>query len=207
MAEEQTATTTNSGQQTATEQTATEQTTAQTSDQQTTATEATTQTTTEQPPKAGAPEVYEFKAAEGQTFDPEFVKRYSEVARELDMTQEAAQTMIDKVGPVLAQQQAAQIAKVRAEWAEASKVDAEFGGAKFNENLAIAKQSIDKFATPEFKQMLDDTGLGNHPEWIRYCYRVSKAFSPDNFEGGHKEGGAAPNDFNSMASRLYPGQK
>ena len=204
MAEEQTATTTNSGEQEAGQQTATEQTTAQTSDQQTT--DATTQTTTEQP-KEGAPEAYEFKAAEGQTFDPEFLKSYSEVARELNLTQEAAQTMIDKVGPVLAQQQAAQIAQVRAEWAEASKVDAEFGGAKFNENLAIAKQSIDKFATPEFKQMLDDTGLGNHPEWIRYCYRVSKAFSPDNFEGGHKEGGAAPKDFNSMASKLYPGQK
>ena len=192
MAEEQTATTTNSGEPTPTP--------------------APEPTPTPAPeptpaPKAGAPEVYEFKAAEGQTFDPEFVKSYSEVARELDMTQEAAQTMIDKVGPVLAQQQAAQIARVRSEWAEASKVDAEFGGAKFDENLAVAKQSIDKFATPEFKQMLDDTGLGNHPEWIRYCYRVSKAFSPDTFEGGHKEGGAAPKDFNSMASKLYPGQK
>jgi len=206
MAEEQTATTTNSGEQEAGQQTATEQTTAQTSDQQTT-TQATDQQAATTETKAGAPEAYEFKAAEGQTFDPEFIKGYSEVARELDMTQEAAQTMLDKVGPILAQQQAAQIAQVRAEWANASKIDAEFGGAKFNENLAIAKQSIDKFATPEFKQMLDETGLGNHPEWIRYCYRVGKAFSPDNFEGGHKEGGASPNDFNSMASRLYPGQK
>ena len=202
MAEEQTATTPNSGEQEAGQQTATEQTTTQASVEQTPE-----QASAEQPLKAGAPEVYEFKAAEGQTFDPEFVKSYSEVARELNLTQEAAQTMIDKVGPVLAQQQAAQIAQVRNDWAEASKVDAEFGGTKFNENLAIAKQSIDKFATPEFKQMLDDTGLGNHPEWIRYCYRVSKAFSPDNFEGGHKEGGAATNDFNSMASKLYPGQK
>ena len=202
MAEEQTATTPNSGEQEAGQQPATEQATTQASVEQTPE-----QASAEQPLKAGAPEVYEFKAAEGQTFDPEFVKSYSEVARELNLTQEAAQTMIDKVGPVLAQQQQAQIARVRSEWAEASKVDAEFGGAKFNENLAIAKQSIDKFATPEFKQMLDDTGLGNHPEWIRYCYRVSKAFSPDNFEGGHKEGGAAPNDFNSMASKLYPGQK
>ena len=202
MAEEQTATTTNSGEQEAGQQTATEQATTQASVEQTPE-----QASAEQQPKAGAPEVYEFKAAEGQTFDPEFVKSYSEVARELNLTQEAAQTMIDKVGPVLAQQQAAQIAQVRNDWAEASKVDAEFGGAKFSENLAIAKQSIDKFATPEFKKMLDDTGLGNHPEWIRYCYRVSKAFSPDNFEGGHKEGGAAPKDFNSMASKLYPGQK
>lgn len=202
MAEEQTATTTNSGEQEAGRQTATEQATTQASVEQTPE-----QASAEQQLKAGAPEVYEFKAAEGQTFDPEFVKSYSEVARELNLTQEAAQTMIDKVGPVLAQQQAAQIAQVRNDWAEASKVDAEFGGTKFNENLALAKQSIDKFATPEFKQMLDDTGLGNHPEWIRYCYRVSKAFSPDNFEGGHKEGGAAPNDFNSMASKLYPGQK
>ena len=202
MAEEQTATTTNSGEQEAGQQPATEQATTQASVEQTPE-----QASAEQQPKAGAPEVYEFKAAEGQTFDPEFLKSYSEVAKELNLTQEAAQTMIDKVGPVLAQQQAAQIAQVRNDWAEASKVDAEFGGTKFDENLAIAKQSIDKFATPEFKQMLDDTGLGNHPEWIRYCYRVSKAFSPDNFEGGHKEGGAAPNDFNSMASKLYPGQK
>ena len=202
MAEEQTATTPNSGEQEAGQQPATEQAATQASVEQTPE-----QASAEQQPKAGAPEVYEFKAAEGQTFDPEFVKSYSEVARELNLTQEAAQTMIDKVGPVLAKQQQAQIAQVRNDWAEASKVDAEFGGTKFNENLAIAKQSIDKFATPEFKQMLDDTGLGNHPEWIRYCYRVSKAFSPDNFEGGHKEGGAAPNDFNSMASRLYPGQK
>ena len=202
MAEEQTATTTNSGEQEAGQQTATEQATTQASVEQTPE-----QAPAEQQPKAGAPEAYEFKAAEGQTFDPEFLKGYSEAARELNLTQEAAQTMIDKVGPVLAQQQQAQIAQVRNDWAEASKVDAEFGGTKLNENLAIAKQSIDKFATPEFKQMLDDTGLGNHPEWIRYCYRVSKAFSPDNFEGGHKEGGAAPNDFNSMASRLYPGQK
>ena len=201
MAEEQTATTPNSGEQEAGQQPATEQATTQASVEQTPE-----QTPAEQP-KIGAPEAYEFKAAEGQTFDPEFVKGYSEVARELNLTQEAAQTMIDKVGPVLAQQQQAQISRVRSEWAEASKVDAEFGGAEFNENLAVAKQSIDKFATPEFKQMLDDTGLGNHPEWIRYCYRVSKAFSPDDFEGGHKEGGAAPNDFNSMASRLYPGQK
>jgi len=202
MTEEQTATTTNSGEQEAGQQPATEQATTQASVEQTPE-----QASAEQQPKEGAPEVYEFKAAEGQTFDPEFLKSYSEVARELNLTQEAAQTMIDKVGPVLAQQQAAQIAQVRNDWAEASKVDAEFGGAKFNENLAIAKQSIDKFATPEFKQMLDDTGLGNHPEWIRYCYRVSKAFAPDNFEGGHKEGGAAPKDFNSMASKLYPGQK
>ena len=206
MAEEQTATTTNSGEQEAGQQTATEQTTAQTSDQQTT-TQATNQQAATTETKAGAPEVYEFKAAEGQTLDPEFVKGYSEVARELDMTQEAAQTMLDKVGPILAQRQAALLAQVRAEWANASKIDAEFGGAKFNENLAIAKQSIDKFATPEFKKMLDETGLGNHPEWIRYCYRVGKAFSPDNFEGGHKEGGASPKDFNSMASKLYPGQK
>ena len=202
MAEEQTATTPNSGEQEAGQQPAIEQATTQASVEQTPE-----QTSDQQPPKEGAPEAYEFKAAEGQTFDPEFLKGYSEVAKELNLTQEAAQTMIDKVGPVLAQQQAAQIAQVRNDWAEASKVDAEFGGAKFDENLAIAKQSIDKFATPEFKQMLDDTGLGNHPEWIRYCYRVSKAFSPDNFEGGHKEGGAAPNDFNSMASKLYPGQK
>ncbi len=43
-----------------------------------------------------APEKYEFKAPEGREFDSEVVKNFSEVARELNLTQDAAQKILAK---------------------------------------------------------------------------------------------------------------
>ena len=151
----------------------------------------------------GAPEKYELKAPEGEEFDSSFLKTYEETARELNMTNEAAQKMIDKLSPVLQQQTVERIEAIRSEWAEASKSDREFGGAKLNENLAVAKTALDKFGTPELKQLINDSGIGNHPELIRFFYRAGKAITPDDFVGGHQEGKAAPKNFNEYASALY----
>lgn len=151
-----------------------------------------------------APEKYEFKAPEGQQFDPEFLNVYSETAKELNLSQENAQKLIDKVSPVLEKQQLAKIEAVRTEWAEASKGDKEFGGDKLDVNIGVAKQSLDKFGTPALKEFLNITGLGNHPEMIRFFYRVGKDLSPDAFVGGHKEGDKpGPKNFNDLAAKLY----
>lgn len=151
----------------------------------------------------GAPEKYELKPQEGQEFDGEFLKAYEDVARELNMSNEAAQKILDKVAPVIQQRQMARIEAVRNEWAEAAKVDKEFGGDKLNENLAIAKQGVEKFATPELKEMLNQTGLGNNPEVVRLFYRVGKAISEDTFVGGQQSGKAQPKTFNDYAEKLY----
>ena len=151
----------------------------------------------------GAPEKYELKAPEGEEFDSAFLKTYEETARELNLTNEAAQKMIDKLSPVLQQQTVERIEAIRSEWAEASKSDKEFGGAKLNENLAVAKTALDKFGTPELKQLINDSGIGNHPELIRFFYRAGKAITPDDFVCGHQEGKAAPKNFNEYALALY----
>ena len=169
--------------------------------------QASTQQTTEQKTETtkveGAPEKYELKPPEGQTFDDEFVKVYSETAKELDLSQEKAQKLIDKVSPVIAAQQKARIDAVRAGWEEASKTDAEFGGAKLEENLAVAKTAVDQFASPALKTFLKESGLGNHPEMIRTFFKVGKALSSDGFVGGHKEGNPGPKTFADHAETLY----
>lgn len=153
-------------------------------------------------PKEGAPEKYDFKAPEGQTFDSEVLNAYSEVARELNLTQEGAQQLLDKVGPIIEQRQMARIQEVRTGWLDASKTDKEFGGEKLTENMAVAQKALD-FATPELKQLLNDTGFGNHPEIVRFFYRVGKAMSPDSIVSGRKEGSAAPKTYADMANKLY----
>lgn len=151
----------------------------------------------------GAPEQYELKAPEGQEFDAEFLKSYQEVARELNLTNEKAQTMIDKISPVIEKQQMARVEAIRNEWAENSKTDKEFGGDKLKENLAVAKEALDKFGTPELKELINQSGLGNHPELIRFFYRAGKAIAPDTFVGGQSSSKAAPKNFNEFADALY----
>lgn len=157
----------------------------------------------EQEPQ-GAPEKYELKAPEGQEFDGEFLKAYEETAKELNLTNEAAQKLIDKVSPVMQKQQMERIEAVRKEWTENSKADKEFGGDKLNENLVTAKAALDQFGTPELKQLLNDSGLGNHPEVIRLLYRAGKQISQDKFVGGQApQGKNGPKSFNDFASALY----
>lgn len=150
--------------------------------------------------KPAVPEKYEFKQPEGQQFDSEVLNAYSEVAKELQLSQEAAQKVLDKVAPVMHQRQLQQIEKVRTEWVTASKSDKEFGGDKLPENLSVAKKALDKFGTPELRKLLEDTGLGNHPEIIRAFYRAGKGISEDAFVVGSRVA-AAERD---PAKVLYP---
>lgn len=132
----------------------------------------------------GAPESYEFKAPEGVQFDDTVIGAFSEVAKELNLPQDQAQKVLDKMAPVIAARQAEQFQAARTEWAEAAKTDKEFGGEKLAENLGTAKKALDALATPELRTLLEESGLGNHPEVIRVFYRAGKAISEDRFVSG-----------------------
>jgi hypothetical protein len=145
----------------------------------------------------GAPESYEW----GETqFDSEVLTAFSEVAKDLNLSQDAASKVLDKMGPVLQARQEAQFEAARNEWAETSKADKEFGGEKLQENLGFAKRAMDAYATQELKALLNDTGLGNHPEVIRFFVKAGKAISEDTVVTGAK--GAGTESYNPK--RLYP---
>jgi len=157
----------------------------------------------------GAPEKYEFKAPEGRQFDNEVMSSFSEIAKELNLSQESAQKMLDTVGPKMAQRQAQQIDAMRQEWATTSQADKEFGGEKIAENLTIAKRALDTFGTPQLRSLLNESGLGNHPELIRFFFRAGKAISEDQYvvgNGSSAPSKAGPRDFASAAAALYSTQ-
>jgi hypothetical protein len=148
----------------------------------------------------GAPEKYEFKAPEGQVFDAKVIGAFSEVAKELNLSNESAQKVLDKVAPALAEKQAELVETAKAEWVETAKADKEFGGTKLDENLALAKKALDTFGSPELRTLLNDSGLGNHPEIIRAFYRAGKAISEDSFVSGTR----GTSETKSIAQRMYP---
>ena len=170
--------------------------------------------TSEQETKQGAPDNYEFnsKVADApQELDSEVLTAFGDVAKELDLPQEDAQKVLDKVAPVIQERQAKMLEQVRADWASESQSDEEFGGEALTENLNVAKQALDAFGTDAFKSLLQETGFGNHPEIIRFMYRAGKALSEDSYignsEGADSLRTSGPKDFNAIANSLYTNQQ
>ena len=170
--------------------------------------------TSESEAPEGAPDKYEFnsKVADApDELDPEVLTAFGDVAKELNLPQEAAQKVLDKVAPVIQARQAKAIEQTKLEWANQSKSDEEFGGESLTENLDVAKASLDTFGTDALKTLLSETGLGNHPELIRFMYRAGKAISEDSYvgnsEGANPSGSRIPKDFNGIANALYSNQQ
>ncbi|MCG8999842.1 hypothetical protein LH429_16150 [Laribacter hongkongensis] len=149
----------------------------------------------------GAPERYDFKAPEGMQFDAAVIEQFSGIARELNLPQDAAQQMLDRMAPALQARQSEQLAAASEQWITAAKADQEFGGEQLAENLGLAKRALDQFGTAELKSLLNDSGLGNHPEVIRFMVRAGKAISEDRFVAGTR-GASGPGD--DPAKRLFP---
>lgn len=156
----------------------------------------------------GAPEKYEFKAPEGHTLDEGVIAEFSNVAKELNLSQDAAQKMIDALAPKIAAQNREafekQITETRTAWVDSVKADKEFGGEKLNENLSVAKKALEKFGSPELRTLLETTGLGDNPEIIRAFYRAGKAISEDTIVPGGTKPATASKD---AATALYGNSK
>lgn len=159
--------------------------------------QAEAQTATENAPDTPV-EYADFNLPEGYALSGEIGDEFKAVAKELKLTQEQAQKMLDlDVKRTQAQQSALQQAAVA--WQDASKSDKEFGGDLLAENMGLAKKALDAFGTPELKALLEQSGLGNHPEIIRAFYRAGKAISEDKLVVGNGATGGKPAD----ARRVY----
>ena len=139
----------------------------------------------------GAPEKYEFQAAEGVELDTEALKDFEPVARDLNLTNEQAQKLVDAYPKILAgvQQRQAEAWQAQTEqWAADVKADKDIGGDKLTSNLSAAQRALDQFGTPELKEYLNTTGLGNHPDLVKTFVKIGKAMSEDGMVDGSNQG-------------------
>ena len=164
---------------------------------------------TEEPAKEkeeAKPEPLKLKAPRGVELDEKVLDAYTKAAEAAKLDPKVAQELVDVVVPALAARQLEQMQAVQDAWTEESKADKEFGGDKLNENLAIANKAITDLGTPELRTLLDETGIGNHPEVIRFVFRAGKAISEDNAVVDGEKGVARtePRTFDEVAAALFP---
>lgn len=153
------------------------------------------------------PDTYaDFVMPEGVELDSALLTEATPLFKELGLNQDQAQKLVDfqaKQAKASSESQVDAFNQLMNDWQEQSKNDKEFGGDKFEENVGIARSAIDKFGTPELKQLLEEHGVGNHPEVIRFMVKVGKLTAED-VPGGTN---TPPSKAQDRVSLLYPNDK
>ena len=139
----------------------------------------------------------DFTLPEGQNADPAVLDEFKSLAAENGLSQEAAQKFVD-LQARLNQKQQQSVAAITRQWARDARADTEFGGAGFDRNVGLAQQALSAFGSPALSDLINQTGLGNHPEIIRTFWRIGRALSED----GRIVAGAGPRG--DRLSALYP---
>lgn len=78
-------------------------------------------------------------------------------------------------------------AQTRQGWKDQVAADKEIGGADDKtrtSNLALASKGLDAYGSKELRTLLNESGLGDHPEVIRHFHKLGKLASEDKVEGG-----------------------
>ena len=129
------------------------------------------------------PDTYaDFVMPEGIDVDAAAIAEALPVFKELGLTQDAAQKLVDfQAARVQAegQKQVDAFTQLKQDWHDQSVNDSEFGGDAFAENVALAQSALNNFGTPELKQLMEDYGVGNHPEMLRFMVKVGKLTAED----------------------------
>lgn len=154
-----------------------------------------------------APDTYaDFAMPEGITVDEALLSEVSPIFKELNLTQDQAQKLVDfqaRQVQASSQKQVDAFNQLVNDWLDQSRNDKEFGGDKFEQNVSIARSAIDKFGTPGLKQLLEEHGVGNHPELVRFMIKVGK-LTVEDVPGGITTPTSKAQD---RVSLLYPNDK
>lgn len=117
--------------------------------------------------------------------DSALLEAATPVLKDLGLTNEQANKvagLVPQIQQRLFQQQADEFATTKTQWAKDAAADEEIGGKNWKESQTFAAKALDHFGAPkdsEFRKLLDDTGLGNHPEMIRIFRKVGAALGEE----------------------------
>lgn len=112
----------------------------------------------------------------------EALAQFKEVAKTAGLSGEQAQAFLDadlKRAEAGNQAYQAHVEAQNKEWTEKSNSDPEIGGVDFESNLHEARKFLKSYNDPDMVNMLNKTGLGNHPSFIKLFVRLAKAGGED----------------------------
>jgi len=164
-------------------------------------------------PKApeGAPEKYEdWKVPEGYTLDAKAAEAATPLFKELGLSQAQAQKLVDFYSTNMLDSAKASdeaFKATRAEWVESLKSHPVIGKAiesgKLKTSINSALDTIgDPTLVKDFKDVMDQSGMGDNPAFVRVMYALANKLTEGTFVQGQplNSGKARP----SAAAAIFP---
>lgn len=127
----------------------------------------------EQEAKALA-ESYKLDPPEGFELNKDVEAKFRAIAGKQGWSQETVDAL-KGVQIELYQKQAEAHAATVTQWGEDLKKDPELGGQNHDAKLGVAGAVLNEFFSPTIAKLMDDTGIGNHPEFVRGFYKLGLA--------------------------------
>lgn len=125
------------------------------------------------------PETYDPFTINDQQVDDYTQETFSQVSKDLGLSQNQAQSAIVRINDYL-NNRVEQYAK---SWKEATLKDPEIGGTNFKQTQTYANKALTQFFNPQAIQILQGSGLLNHPDIIKGLRAIGQRASSDNPTG------------------------
>jgi len=127
--------------------------------------------------------------------DSEELNDFRQAAFELGLTQNQAHSHLEKVAENAGNQQQMQNeAMEKAEMEGFKALQKEWGG-DYDKNMDFARRAFGRYASPEALELMETTGLGNHPEILKIFSKIGEQLSEEQLLPGNASGfGQSPGD-------------
>ena len=146
---------------------------------------------------------YKFFNEDGTEVSAEEAAGFQDAFKEANLTSRQAKLLRDKYNKAISEGLQQNVKKMSDAWRQEVEQDKELGGA----NLATTKlnlgRAIDVCGSPELRQFLKESRLGNNPAMVRFINNVGKMIGEDRFVGGNSGAGSVKDPV-AEAKRLYP---
>lgn len=130
---------------------------------------------------------YELKLNEDSKLDKSFLGEMEDFAKEHGLSNDAAQELVDwqndMLNNVVIRAQEIQEKQIDT-WRQEVVEDPELGGENLAQVSEYAKNVVKRYGNEKLIGMLNESGLGNHIEVVRFLSSIGRAMSNDSFESG-----------------------
>lgn len=121
----------------------------------------------------------QIKAPDGFELDKEVMAQVSPILKELKCSKANAEKIVAAGAEIFSKAiktQADAFAQKVSDWEKETRADDVLGK---EENIAIANRAVIEFGDERLTNEIIEAGLGNHPAFVRFCYKIGKAICED----------------------------
>lgn len=162
--------------------------------------------------QSATPPEIEIKLPEGFKADTEAMTSWKKAIQDMNLEPEAAKKLAQqgadiyvKAAQDLLGKQTEEDDAQQAKWQAEVKADKEFGGTNFEATAADVQRAVQRFGGDAFRQAMNESRMGDHPEVVRFIARVGKAMREDSVAGtGDHGAGPAKKPGKSEAEAWFP---